>query len=95
MVVGAYARPYENVRNNIPTHRGNRYVEGRRRSSFGGSSFHDSRSNVGFNNKQHGHDNRLKYAVSDGHAYGAHSGEYFIKESNSSPNQHHRRPSNY
>lgn len=93
MVASTYARPYETVRNNVPTHRGNRYLERRRpvfRSSFGGSSVHDSRSNVEFNNKQHhGHDRRLKYGVSDGHAYGAHSGEYFIKESSSWPNQNH------
>lgn len=63
-----------------------------RRSSFGGEYFHDSSSNT--NTVQHGQISEHRYSViGDGHAYGAHSGEYLEKESNNyiRPNQRHRR----
>lgn len=54
------------------------------RSSFGGQSFHGNR---GLGTVQRRQLNRNEYSVLDGHKYGAHSGEYFNKESH----QRHRR----
>lgn len=43
---------------------------------------------------QHGQVSRRKYSIRDGHAYGAHSGEYFHKESVPRPYQSQRRRKN-
>lgn len=60
-----------------------------RGSSFGGESYHGS-SNANTVKLQHEQASKHRYSVGDGHFYGAHSGEYFGKESNW-PNQRHRR----
>lgn len=99
--VSAYARVFEYVSKNSPSHQRNVNREpsfGPKRpalrSSFGGESFHDSRTNGGPNTMRHGQLNRRQYRVRDGHAYGAHSGEYFNKESDPWPYERQRRHGN-
>lgn len=55
------------------------------RSSFGGQSYHGNGNGGSSQGRQISRNN---YSVRDGHAYGAHSGEYFNSESYQ--NQHRR-----
>lgn len=86
---------YEYVYKNSPSHQGNYNGEPVRkrpvlRSSFGGESFHGSARNIESNTVPHGRKN----SVRDGHAFGAHSGEYFNKESNYWLHESERRRDN-
>ncbi|XP_037041547.1 uncharacterized protein LOC119078176 [Bradysia coprophila] len=83
-IVSGYPYPklYQHVRADNPSHRGNQYYEKppveRRRSSFGGSSFHGGAATVELNPM---HQPRIQnYSVRVGQGLGAHRGEYFDKK---------------
>ncbi|KAJ6643782.1 hypothetical protein Bhyg_08747 [Pseudolycoriella hygida] len=96
---GTHGRAYDNNRYNSRSLQRNDYQQDgnpllrlRRpafRSSFGGESFHSSRSNL--QSGKGGEIGRNEYSVHDGHVYGAHSGEYFGARSDTLPRRTGRR----
>lgn len=94
-LISVYARTYEYASHDIPSDQQNHYNKDRSvtskpafRSSFGGESFHNGRSSVAVNSRQDGTARTRRNGVRDGHAYGAHRGEYLtIAEYNTRPFQ--------